>query len=169
MRNIIVGVGVVGVASIIVVACSSSDSDTNPTDTKTSPAESSDASPAPSSTPTNPAPPPPPPPSTCSNAQGEEPCFDCCDAKNPGGAEIFDQAMRTCACAEDVCATQCAESACAETPLEPVAGDECSECMAGAIACGEQAHTACIANAACARLSDCLDKNGCIPEEDGGT
>jgi hypothetical protein len=105
----------------------------------------------------------------CSAAQGEEACFECCDAKNPGGMEVFEDAWLACACQASVCATQCGQSMCADNPIDPVDGDACSTCLEAATQCDTQAEAACEANPACGAGFQCAADSKCSPElaEDG--
>ena len=167
MRQFIVGVA--AFVSIVVVACSSSDEDTDGAKaTNTTGDASADGSTSDKSglgTKDSSA----PSPKTCSISQGIDACYECCEANHPGGAEPYDETLRTCLCAASACATECAESVCATTPTDPVEGDACSTCINDAVDCEAKAGAACDASAACTALAECIDASGCEPAVDGGT
>lgn len=176
MRQFIVGV--VGIAAIIIVAACSSESEatgtkrTNAKGNTVSDASTSDvdikekeANPPPAA-----SAPPVPPTGACSAKDGAEACFECCESKSPGGAQIYDQAFRECLCKPAACAVQCAQSECAATPTDPTPGDACSTCIENQAECEEKADQACAASAVCTALLQCLGASGCeAAEPDGGT
>ncbi|HVH40718.1 MAG TPA: hypothetical protein VM925_00190, partial [Labilithrix sp.] len=107
----------------------------------------------------------------CSAAQGTDACYACCEDKHPGAAQVWDTAVNACICGTAACATECEETLCAATPVEPVAGDACSTCIAGATECETTADTACAANAGCTAFMQCVEASGCepeVPEVDAG-
>ena len=172
MRKLIVGV--VGGIAVIVAACGSDSEPAGGNGTNAKANEASDASaddasdgntPPPGSTNQN-----PPASSTCSVQNGADACFACCEAKAPGGAKVFDDAFRGCACKADACAEACAESECAAEPEDPEDGDACATCLDAQTDCEQAADDACAANAACAALADCIETSGCEQATpDGGT
>ncbi|MBX3262238.1 MAG: hypothetical protein KIS78_05400 [Labilithrix sp.] len=176
-----INVGIVTVvASLAVLACSSpapvtsgddsggertKSADTNGGDDGSSSGGSSSggdtSAPAADAAPNDPA-----PGGTCSAAQGVEACYACCDAKNPDGMAVYEDAWLACACAPGVCATACAQSACAATPSEPADGDACDTCLAQADQCDDQAEAACEASPACLAGFQCALDSGCEGDED---
>lgn len=170
MRQIIVGVA--ACVALVIVACSSSDEDTDLRAKATNgkgdasaagSTSSSDKSGLETKDSSAPA------PKTCSIDEGADACFACCEENHPGGAPVYDHALRTCLCAATACATECAASLCAATPTEPTEGDDCSTCIDDAVECEAQAEAACAASAACSALVDCIEESGCEPEVEGGT
>ena len=174
MRHIVLCV--VGIAPLLVVAVACSKTDTERTDPSPKGTSASERSPVdetvstpPSTAPTPTAAPAPPPAPACSNAQGADACYECCDARHAGGAQRWDQAMQACVCAATACGVQCAQTACAEPPVVPVAGDACSACLDSATACEQQADTACAADPACNAFAACVEASECEPPVvDGG-
>lgn len=172
MRQITVGVA--GAIAIIIVACSGSDTAHEVNGRNANQSNAATPAPdggldAPPEAPRPPAPAPAPSPAPrCSASQGADACYECCDAKSPGGADAHDQAMRTCVCAPAACATECAQSFCAAAPEEPADGDACATCLADATECEAQAEAACAANAACAAFADCVEASQCDAEADAG-
>lgn len=165
-----VTVGVAAFVSIVIVACSSSDEDarlgakvTNATRDASADGSTSDKAglgtkdgAAPSAM-------------TCSIGEGVEACFECCEANHPGGAQPYDEALRTCLCAATACATACAASVCASDPTDPTEGDACWTCIDDAVECEAKAEAACDASAACTALAECIVASGCEPAVDNGT
>jgi hypothetical protein len=89
-------------------------------------------------------------------ADGEEACFDACEAQNAAGLQVMDTLdtqWTTCACAK--CATACAQSVCAANPTDPADGDACDTCLQTATSCDDAWESGCAANADCAKLDQC--------------
>ncbi len=168
-------VSVVGCAAVVVVACSGKSVPTieantdppAPASTAPTAAHDSGAAPTAPDTPsaravsTPPSDAAAPVPAGCSPDQGVEACFDCCAAKNPGGAEVLDKAWLACVCAPKTCKAACKGSLCAPTPKDPKEGDDCEECLTDAVQCEDQATAACAKNKACSGFEACLAATKC--------
>jgi hypothetical protein len=174
MRQGVVVACAVGVAAIIVLACNSKTETEGPTKPKATvpsepepePQQEPQPAAAASSDPRRET----PPESTCSGDDGASKCFQCCEGENPGGSQIYGQALFDCVCTADYCETECAESICAEFPVNAVEGDACARCIDAATECGKVADKACEDDSACSGLAACIEKSACDgPATDGGT
>jgi hypothetical protein len=98
-------------------------------------------------------------------ADGEEACFDACEAQNAAGTQVMDgldDQWTTCVCG--ACAAACGQSLCAANPTEPADGDACDTCMQNQTACDDAWENACNANADCQKLDQC--QMACEPADD---
>ncbi|HVJ92476.1 MAG TPA: hypothetical protein VM580_21895 [Labilithrix sp.] len=168
MRHFILGV--VGIVAAVIAACSSSDSETTKAkethSTESNPSDASAAGVQDTNTSADATTPPPPPPEqiTCSAKDGTDACYDCCEEKSPGGADVFDQAFRACICKPTTCGTQCAQSECADPPTDAVAGDLCSTCLDDQDECDQTATDTCSQNASCSAFLQCIEVSACDGE-----
>ena len=100
----------------------------------------------------------PAPGGTCAAEANADGCFECCAKGNEAGLDAAYQVFDTCACqTPGVCKAQCGANYCAGQ--QPSAA--CETCLQGAQQCGQQADTACAANAQCKAAIDCFDASQC--------
>jgi hypothetical protein len=104
---------------------------------------------------------PPPVQADCSATTSYDACGQCCDANNPPGYKIADDAYLACVCqTPGVCAQACGGSLCAGGQ-DP--SPSCEQCLGShaAAQCEDAANAACDANPACVASNQCFDTSNC--------
>lgn len=97
----------------------------------------------------------------CAGTATQAACFQCCEQKNPGTAQKWNQFWDDCACAANRCGAQCAQTWCAG--FLPNQGDACDTCLGNVSnACSTQADAVCKQDATCAPLVACDEGSGCL-------
>jgi hypothetical protein len=103
---------------------------------------------------------PPPVQQDCSVTTSYDACGQCCDANNPPGYQVADDAYTACICqTPGVCAQACGGSLCAgQNP-----SGQCQQCMNSQKAwqCDDAAGMACQASPACTASDQCFEQSGC--------
>ena len=103
---------------------------------------------------------PPPVQQDCSATTSYDACGQCCDANNPPGYQVDDDAYTACICTTPgVCAQACGNSLCAGQ--DP--SGSCQQCLSSfkAQQCDDVADNACEASPACAASEQCFQQSNC--------
>jgi hypothetical protein len=103
---------------------------------------------------------PPPVQQDCSATTSYDACGQCCDANNPPGYQVAEDAFTACICTmPGVCAQACGGSLCAGQ--DP--SGQCQQCLNSnkAQQCEDAADTACQASPACAASEQCFQQSSC--------